>query len=59
MDVLANLITVAIITRFSILVNPLRARIFTDFGLIIREQSVTQGSMGHGAPRYPPWGPGL
>ena len=27
--------------------------------LVIREQSVTQGSMGREAPRYPPRGPGL
>ena len=30
------------------------AGIFTDFGLVIRMQSVTQGS----APRYLPWGQG-
>ena len=35
------------------------SRVFTDFGLVIRGQSVTQGSMGHKAPRYPPWGQGL
>ena len=39
--------------------NPLSAAVFTDFGLIIRGQSVTQGSMGRDSPSYPPWGPGL
>ena len=43
-----------------IIINPLSARIFTDFGLlVIRGQSVTQGSMGRDFPRYPPRDPGL
>ena len=38
--------------------NPLTAGIFTVFGQFIREQSVTQRSMGREAPRYPPQCPG-
>ena len=41
--------------------NPLSARIFTVFGHLlefIRGQSVTQGSMGRDAPRYPSQYPG-
>ena len=34
--------------------NPLGARIFTEFGLIIRGQSVTHGNMGCNPPRYRP-----
>ena len=34
--------------------NPLSARNFTVFKQFIRGQSVTQRSMGHEAPRYPP-----
>ena len=41
-----------------IFLNPLSARIFTDFGYIER-QSVTQGRMGRDPPRYPPRDPGL
>ena len=44
----------------SISTNPLTARFCTCFWTsVIRGQSVTQGSMGRSAPRYPPWGPEL
>ena len=37
----------------------LSAGILTVFGLVIRGQSVTQGSMGYDPPRYPSWDPRL
>ena len=47
-----------VIKRDIFLLFNLSARIFTALG-VIREQSVTHGSLGRDPPRYSPRGPGL
>ena len=51
--VLARLILAKMLSILATFFNPLAARIFIVFGQFIRGQSVTQGSMGRVAPRYP------